>query len=186
MVCGGFYRYAAPTALGGMRSGFRKSFLPVRGMKLAAVCGPAATTARAIRSGTVRTPKRIASATAQATPDSPEGRWKLAGGRRPRILRRSEMRPGRGEGNPRHGSGTLPGCVAEVAGFRGYRCAQPPANIHQPCRADEAWCLRAAFLRPAATRSADAQARRAGIFVETPSIWPQAPYGAKWFPGIAA
>ena len=142
--------------------------------------------ARAIKSGTVRTPKRIASATAQAAPGGLEGRWKLAGGDAPGFLRRSEMRPGRGEGNPRHGSGTLPGCRAKVAGFRGYRCAQPPANIRQPCRADEAWCLRAAFCRHAATRSAGGQARRAGIFVETPSIWPQAPYGAKWFPGIAA
>ena len=166
--------------------------------------------ARAIKSGTVRTPKRIASATAQAAPGGLEGRWKLAGGDAPGFLRRSEMRPGRGEGNPRHDSGTLPGCVARLVGFRGYRCAQPPANticgsqrhcirpwysaitrrkwynIRQPCRADGAWCLRAAFLRPAATRSADAQARRAGIFVETPSIWPQAPYGAKWLPGFAA
>ena len=116
----------------------------------------------------------------------PGGPMDISRGQRPRIRRRSEMRPGRGEGNPRHDSGTLPGCRAKAVGFRGYRCAQPPANIRQPCRADEAWCLRAAFCRHAATRGAGAQARRAGIFVETPSIWPQAPSGAKWLPGIAA
>ena len=34
------------------------------------------------------------------------------------------------------GSGTLPGCLASMGCFRGYRCAQPPANFQQPCRAD--------------------------------------------------